>query len=67
MRYFIDDKLALTFTDANPLTGGHIAFWTRNSGIMLARVRIWYQKLGRLIYQKRIAAEYNSFRLDHSS
>ncbi|MCS6858982.1 MAG: PA14 domain-containing protein [Abditibacteriales bacterium] len=40
---YVDYQLALRYTDPQPLSGRHIALWTRNSGMMLARVTIYYE------------------------
>jgi len=37
LRYFVDEKLLLEYEDKEPLTGKHIAIWTRDNGIMVAR------------------------------
>ena len=42
--YFIDEKLALTYRDKNPLPGKHIALWTAGNGMMIARATIYYEK-----------------------
>ncbi len=42
--YFIDDKLALTYRDKNPLPGKHIGLWTAGNGLMIARATIYYEK-----------------------
>lgn len=46
LRYFIDNKLILEYTDPEPLTGGHIALWTWKNGLMVARVRIAAEHVG---------------------
>ncbi|MHB0936819.1 MAG: hypothetical protein ACYC6A_10550 [Armatimonadota bacterium] len=35
---YIDNRLAGTFTDPEPLPGGHIAVWTVNNGIVIGRL-----------------------------
>ncbi|HID06337.1 MAG TPA: hypothetical protein EYP10_04230, partial [Armatimonadetes bacterium] len=42
---YVDKKLVVEWTDPEPLHGGHIAFWTVDNGLLLARVRVWYEKL----------------------
>lgn len=42
----IDDRPVLSYTDPDPLPGGHIACWSFNNGLMIARARIWYEKEG---------------------
>lgn len=43
LRMFVDDKLVLEAKDEHPLPGGRVALWTLNKGILVARVRIWYE------------------------
>ena len=40
LQYFRDNELILETDDPQPLTGGHLAIWTHNNGIMLAKVRL---------------------------
>lgn len=42
---YVDKKLVVEWTDREPLPSGHIAFWTVDNGLLLARVRVWYEKL----------------------
>ncbi|HEY0072547.1 MAG TPA: PA14 domain-containing protein [Abditibacteriaceae bacterium] len=42
--YFIDNKLALSYSDPKPLTGKHIALWTAGNGMMIARATLYYEK-----------------------
>ncbi len=46
LRFFANDKLLLEYRDPQPLRGGRVAFWSYDSGISLARVRLWYEWLG---------------------
>ena len=46
LRFFANDKLILEYNDPHPLRGGRVAFWSYNGGISLARVRLWYERLG---------------------
>jgi hypothetical protein len=41
---YVDYKLALRYTDPQPLAGRHVALWTRDSGMMLARVTVYYER-----------------------
>jgi len=41
---YVDYKLALRYTDPQPLAGHHVALWTRDSGMMLARVTVYYER-----------------------
>jgi hypothetical protein len=47
LRCFVDDNLMLEYDDPNPLPGGRVAFWSYDGGISLARVRLWYERLGK--------------------
>lgn len=40
LKFWIDNQLALAYTDARPLAGRRLALWTYDVGIMLARVRV---------------------------
>jgi hypothetical protein len=40
LRYFLDGRMILEFTDPELLEGSRVGFWTYNNGIMIARVRI---------------------------
>jgi hypothetical protein len=44
LRYTVDDQLVAEATDPNPLESGKIALWTVNNGLMIARVRLWYER-----------------------
>ncbi len=47
LTFLIDDRKALEYDDPNPLSGGHVGFWThQNNGIMIARTRIAYKNTG---------------------
>jgi hypothetical protein len=35
----VDDKWVLSWQDPQPLTGGHVAVWSYNNGILIARAR----------------------------
>lgn len=45
LRFLIDGKKVLEYLDRQPLPGGHCAIWTYNGGIMIARARIYAQKV----------------------
>lgn len=45
LRYFVDDKLLLEYEDPQPIGGKHIAIWTRDNGIMIARLAICAERL----------------------
>jgi tetratricopeptide (TPR) repeat protein len=42
LSFAVDGNLLLEATDPNPVRGGHVAFWTVGSGMMIARVRVAY-------------------------
>lgn len=44
LRYAVDDQLVAEATDPEPLEGGKIALWTVHNGLMIARVRLWYER-----------------------
>jgi hypothetical protein len=44
LRLFLDDVLVLEARDEAPLTGGHVAVWTYQNGIMVARTRVYGPK-----------------------
>jgi len=44
--YSVNGKQIADYTDPHPLPeGGHIAFWTVNGAISIARIRVWYGSL----------------------
>lgn len=45
IRVYIDNHLAMTYVDDKPLTGGYVAFWTHNNGMMIARANIFAEKM----------------------
>ena len=41
-KWSVNGRELATYTDANPLPdGGHLAFWSLNGGLSIARVRLW--------------------------
>ena len=48
VRFSVDDQEIARYEDPNPLPGGRVALWTYNSGIVIARARIWYEQGGNL-------------------
>jgi len=44
LRYTVDDQLVAEATDPHPLEGGKIALWTVHNGLMIARLRLWYER-----------------------
>ncbi len=45
IRVYIDNHLSMTYIDDKPLTGGYVAFWTHNNGMMIARANIFAEKM----------------------
>ncbi|MFA4028692.1 MAG: hypothetical protein GDYSWBUE_000733 [Candidatus Fervidibacterota bacterium] len=45
LRYFVDDKLLLEYNDPQPIDGKHIAIWTRDNGIMVARFTVCAERI----------------------
>jgi hypothetical protein len=37
----VDNRPVVSFRDPEPLAGGHVALWTWNRGMMVARARVW--------------------------
>ena len=46
IRQSIDGIDIADFEDPNPLPGGHVGFWSWDNGILIARARISYEKMG---------------------
>ncbi|HEY3379426.1 MAG TPA: hypothetical protein VGL77_18260 [Armatimonadota bacterium] len=40
IKVFLDNHLALTYVDPDPLPGGYAAFWTLDNGIMIGRANL---------------------------
>ena len=45
IKVFLDNKLAMTYVDPDPIPGGYAAMWTLNNGIMLGRVNYSAEKM----------------------
>jgi len=45
VKYYFDNHLALTFKDGNPLSGDRLGIWTYNNSMMVARVKISYDRV----------------------
>ncbi len=41
---YIDNRLALQAHDPDPIPSGHVGIWTHDNGIVIARVRISYER-----------------------
>jgi hypothetical protein len=44
IRVFLNDEPILNYDDPEPLTGGHVALWTWDSGVMVPRVRVFAER-----------------------
>lgn len=44
LSFLVDGRLVLEADDPDPLPGGQVALWTVNNGLMVARIRIYYQQ-----------------------
>ncbi len=53
---FVEGQKLFQYDDPEPLPGGHVAFWTYNGAIQLARVRVWYERPGPTDYAPTVAA-----------
>lgn len=40
LKVFLDNKLAFTYTDPDPLSGGYVAYWTLDNGILIGRTNL---------------------------
>lgn len=45
IKVYLDNKLAMTYTDPDPLPGGYMGVWTLNNGIMLGRANLSAEKI----------------------
>jgi len=45
IKVFLDNKLAMTYVDPDPLPGGYAGVWTLNNGIMVGRVNLSAEKM----------------------
>ena len=45
IKVFLDNKLAMTYTDPDPIPGGYATLWTLNNGIMVGRVNYSAEKM----------------------
>ncbi|MFO7898349.1 MAG: hypothetical protein R6V58_04735 [Planctomycetota bacterium] len=44
VQLFLDGRLVRQFRDPKPLAGGHIALWTVDNAVMIARVRVYAER-----------------------
>lgn len=42
---YLDNRLATSFVDPHPLSGGYVGLWTRDNGMMLGRVNLFAQRM----------------------
>jgi hypothetical protein len=45
LKVFLDNRLAMTYVDPDPLPGGYFAFWTLNNGMMIGRTNFSAQTM----------------------
>ena len=45
---YVDRQLAVQWQDPQPINSGRVAIWTVDNGVLVARARIWYEKLNAL-------------------
>ena len=43
LQLFVDEKLVCEADDPEPLTGGRVALWTYNKGMIISRVKIYHE------------------------
>jgi len=44
LQFYVDNKLLCEAYDDKPLTEGHVAIWTMNNGLILSRIKIYYER-----------------------
>ncbi len=42
---YIEGQKMLSYTDPHPLPGGYVGLWTRDNGVMIPRVTLYYQAM----------------------
>jgi hypothetical protein len=45
IKVFLDNKLAMTYNDPQPLPGGYAGIWTLNNGVMIGRVNVSAERM----------------------
>jgi hypothetical protein len=45
IKVFLDNKLAMTYEDPEPLSGGYAGIWTFNNGVMIGRANLSAEKM----------------------
>lgn len=43
LSFWVDDRLIAEATDPDPLDGGRVAIWGRDNGLILSRIKIYYE------------------------
>lgn len=43
LQFWVDDRLVAEATDPEPLEGGRVAIWTRDNGLIISRVKIYFE------------------------
>ncbi len=43
LRLWVDDELVAEATDPEPLDGGRVAIWARDNGLVISRIKIYYE------------------------
>ncbi len=43
LTFWVDDKFVAEAVDTDPLPGGRIAIWARDNGLILSRIKIYYE------------------------
>lgn len=44
LQLYVDNKLLVEAQDPAPLEGGRIAIWTRDNGLILSRIKVYYER-----------------------
>jgi hypothetical protein len=45
LKVFLDNKLAFTYTDPDPLPGGYVAYWTLDNGVLIGRTNMSAERM----------------------
>jgi hypothetical protein len=43
LQFYVDEKLICETRDPNPLEGGRVAIWARDNGIIISRIKVYYE------------------------
>ncbi|MEA3401985.1 MAG: tetratricopeptide repeat protein [Armatimonadota bacterium] len=44
LQFWVGDRLVAEATDPQPLEGGRVAVWSRDNGLILSRIKIYYER-----------------------